>query len=324
MKKRVLAVIMSTCLLLCGCSSGDIMLTYRSDTNSMTLAELDNGSESQLFAADLGVIPEGKDIGDDKDLTAGSLLLVDTDTSEVVYADNIYQKMYPASITKIVTALVALKNSSLDDIVTISHNAANIKEPGAKLCGFKEGCTIDMRQLLTAFLVYSGNDAGVAIAEHVAGSVERFADMMNEEAKSIGAVHSHFVNPHGLHDDNHYTTAYDIYLFFNELTKKYGTFVDIISQGVVKIQYKGPDGSPASRTYTSTDRYLVGTQTPPEGVTVIGGKTGTTNLAGSCLVLYSEGDNKHNYISVVLKAATGDDLFTQMNELLSKITASKK
>ena len=146
--------------------------------------------------------------------------------------------------------------------------------------------------------------------------------MMNAQAKEIGATHSHFVNPHGLHDDNHYTTAYDIYLFFNELVKNYGSFVDIISQGIVKIEYKGPDGSYASRTFTSTDRYLVGTQTPPEGVSVIGGKTGTTGLAGSCLVLYSEGENTHKYISVILKAATGDDLFTQMNDLLSKITHS--
>ena len=322
MKKRFLALAISTCLLLSGCSSKDIMLSYSSDSNSVTLAELDNGGESQLFAADLSVIPEGQDVGTDKKLTAESVLLVDTTTNEPVYADNIYQRMYPASITKIVTALVALKNGDLDDIVTISYNAANIKEEGAKLCGFKEGNTIAMRDLLSAFLVYSGNDAGVAIAEHVAGSVEKFADMMNEEAKALGAMDSHFVNPHGLHDDNHYTTAYDIYLFFNELVKNYGTFVDIISKGIVKIYYHGTDGSDASRTYTSTDRYLVGTQQAPEGVSVIGGKTVTTSLAGSCLVLYSEGENTHRYISVILKASSGDDLFTQMNDLLSKINRS--
>lgn len=322
MKKRCLAAVMTMFLLLSGCSKNDIMLSYRSDSNSMALLSLDNGGESQLFAADLGVIPEGKDVGKDSRLTAESVLLVDTTTNEVVYADNIYEKMYPASITKIVTALVALKNSKMDDVVTISHDAANIKEPGAKLCGFKEGCTITMQELLTAFLVYSGNDAGVAIAEHVAGSVDKFAEMMNAEAKEIGATHSHFVNPHGLHDDNHYTTAYDIYLFFNELARNYGSFLDIISQGVVKIEYKGPDGSYASRTFSSTDRYLVGEQTPPEGVKVIGGKTGTTSLAGSCLVLYSQGENDDNYISVVLKAATGDDLFTQMNDLLRKIPRS--
>lgn len=322
MKKRFFTAAVTVSLLLSGCAGNKVMIPYSSDTNSMTLAELDKGGESQLFAADLSVIPLGEDKGADKKLTAESVLLVDSTDNEVVYADNIYQKMYPASITKIVTALVALKNSDLEDIVTISHNAANIKEPGAKLCGFKEGCTITMRELLTAFLVYSGNDAGVAIAEHIAGSVDKFAEMMNEEAKEIGATHSHFVNPHGLHDDNHYTTAYDIYLFFHELVKNYGSFVDIISQGIVKIEYKGPDGSYASRTFSSTDRYLVGTQTAPEGVTVIGGKTGTTGLAGSCLVLYSEGENTHKYISVILKAATGDALFSQMNDLLSKINQS--
>lgn len=319
MRKKLVVIVMSMCLLLSGCSKEEIMLSYSSDSNSVALADLDDGGESQLFAADLSVIPIGEDTGADEELSAESVLLVDATDNKAVYADNIYQKMYPASITKIVTALVALQNCDLDDVVVISHNAANIKEDGAKLCGFKEGNQIVMRDLLSAFLVYSGNDAGVAIAEHVAGSVEQFAHMMNEEAKELGAVGSHFVNPHGLHDDEHYTTAYDIYLFFNELTRNYGTFVDIISSGVVKINYKGTDGSPASRTFSSTDRYLVGTQTPPDGVTVIGGKTGTTSLAGSCLVLYSEGENAHKYISVVLKAASGDDLFTQMNDLLSKI-----
>lgn len=322
MRTKLVVIVMSMCLLLSGCSKEEVMLSYSSDSNSVTLAGLDDGGESQLFAADLSVIPKGEDTGADEELSAESVLLVDATDNKAVYADNIYQKMYPASITKIVTALVALKNCNLDDVVVISHNAANIKEDGAKLCGFKEGNQIVMRDLLSAFLVYSGNDAGVAIAEHVAGSVDKFADMMNEEAKELGAVDSHFVNPHGLHDENHYTTAYDIYLFFNELTRNYGTFVDIISSGVVKINYKGTDGSPASRTFSSTDRYLIGTQTPPDGVTVIGGKTGTTSLAGSCLVLYSEGKNTHKYISVILKAASGDDLFTQMNELLSKINES--
>ena len=319
MKKRFLAITISTSLLLSGCSSEKIMLPYSSDINSVTLAELDDGGESQLFAADLCVIPENEDTGTDEQLTAESVLLVDVTENECVYADNIYEKLYPASITKIVTALVALQNSNLDDVVTISHNAANITEDGAKLCGFQEGDQITMRDLLSAFLVYSGNDAGVAIAEHVAGNLDTFADMMNEEAEAIGAVHSHFVNPHGLHDDEHYTTAYDIYLFFQELTKNYGTFVDIISCGSVRISYENAQGEAQSRTFSSTDRYLVGTQTPPEGVTVIGGKTGTTSLAGSCLVLYSEGENTHKYISVILKAASGDDLFAQMNDLLSKI-----
>ena len=107
MKKRFLAAVLSMCLLLFGCSKSDVMLSYHSDSNSMTLAGLDNGGESQLFAADLSVIPEGEDNGTDRKLTAGSVLLVDATENEVVYADNIYQKMYPASITKIVTALVA-------------------------------------------------------------------------------------------------------------------------------------------------------------------------------------------------------------------------
>ena len=138
---------------------------------------------------------------------------------------------------------------------------------------------------------------------------------MNEEAKRLGAVDSHFVNPHGLHDDNHYTTPYDLYLVFHELLN-YDVFMDIINQSSYKAEFKGADGSKKTLWFSSTDKYLLGSAKAPDGVTVIGGKTGTTSMAGSNLILYTKNDNGKDYISVVMHASDSFSLYSQMSHLL--------
>lgn len=320
MKKKSFVLLICLSFLLTGCSKQATMIPFDFSENTTNYSnQLDAVSETaDLFSSGVCVIPVHTDTGSDENLSANSLLLVDETDDKSLYAKNIYERIYPASITKIVTALVTLKNSNLEDKVTFSKNAVSITEPGAKLCGFKEGDTVNLRDLLGAFLIYSGNDAGVAIAEHVGGSVEKFAEMMNQEAKNIGAVGSHFVNPHGLHDDNHYTTAYDIYLFFRQLIS-YSDFVKIIESPSVTVSYEGADGTSGKTTFNSTNRYLVGKEKAPEGITVIGGKTGTTSKAGSCLVLYSKDTRKHDFISVVIKADSGDSLFSQMTYLLKMV-----
>jgi D-alanyl-D-alanine carboxypeptidase len=319
MKKKLCSIFLIA-VLLTGCSNKDVLLSYSSNVGETmyTADNLDSTTTGDLFAKDLCVVPVDEKIKKDGNLTASSTLIFDITDNKMLYENNIYQRLYPASITKIMTALVTLKHANLTDMVTISHNASHVSEPGARLCGFKENDKIELQTLLTSFLVYSGNDAGVAIAEHVAGSVPAFAKMMNEEAKELGAVDSHFVNPHGLHDDNHYTTAYDIYLIFNELTN-YDTFLNIINRPSYTAKYTDKDGNPVEKTFASTDRFLNGKAAPPKGVKVLGGKTGTTDKAGSCLVLYSKGSNKHYYISIVLKADSGTDLFNQMGYLLKFI-----
>ena len=213
------------------------------------------------------------------------------------------------------TALVALKYGNLNDEVTISYNATHINEYGAKLCGFAEGDKITLKKLLYSFLICSGNDAGIAIAEHIAGSVDKFAAMMNKEVKALGCSGSNFVNPHGLHDDNHYTTPYDLYLVFHELLK-YDVFMDIINHSSYKAEFNGADGNKKTLWFTSTDKYLLGSAKAPEGVTVIGGKTGTTSMAGSNLILYSKNSNGNSYISVVMHASDSFSLYSQMSHLL--------
>ena len=225
--------------------------------------------------------------------------------------------MYPASLTKVMTALIALKYGQLDDTVTASQNVL-ITESGAQLCGFKPGDTLTMEQALHGLLMYSGNDAGVLIAEHISGDVESFAALMNEEAKKLGATGTNFVNPHGLTDDQHYTTAYDLYLIFNE-AMKYEKFKEIIHTNQYSTIYHDADGKEKELKFNTTNQYLVGNVSSPDGVTVIGGKTGTTNAAGACLILLSKNSAGNQFVSVVLQAENRDYLYEGMTNLLKEI-----
>ena len=145
---------------------------------------------------------------------AKEVLLVNNTKNKVIVSQKVFDQAYPASTTKIMTAYVALKYGNLDDMVTVSERATDFDED-EQVCGLQAGDQLSLRDLLNGLLLYSGNDCAVAIAEHVSGSVEAFVDKMNEEARNLGATGTHFVNPHGLQNEDHYTTAYDLYLIFN-------------------------------------------------------------------------------------------------------------
>lgn len=314
-----LITILTVTVLFTGCA--DKKFTNEYDiTNSDYAYNITNVSENvtlKPFAADLCVVSDNV-LSDDIDASlSGSAALFGVDSHQVLYANNVNEKLYPASITKILTALIALEKGKLDDVITVTKNA-EIKESGAQLCGFKEGDKITLEQALHGLLMYSGNDAGVAIAEYISGSVEEFADLMNETAKKLGATNSNFVNPHGLSDENHYTTAYDLYLIFNA-AMKYDKFVEIINTDSWTTSYTLNNGSSKEITFKTTNLYLKGDEKSPEGITVIGGKTGTTNAAGSCLILLSENESGNPFISVVLKAGSRSILYTQMTDILGEI-----
>ncbi len=317
-KKNCIYIILSLTFLT-GCSnSSKVLLPYSETDNLLGYVNYMDSEAPDFFASDLTVIPDELNHMADSDITATSALILNASDDVVLYADNVYERMYPASLTKLITAFVVLKNADLTDTVTVSYNASHITESGAKLCGFKEGDKINMEALLNCLLIYSGNDAGIAIAEHVGGTVEGFAKIMNETAKSAGAIHSNFVNPHGLHDDKHYTTAYDLYLIFNKLIE-YDKFLSIINQNNYTAVYQDASGKEQTKEFLTTNRYLKGTEEAPGGVTVIGGKTGTTRKAGNCLILYSKDSQDKSYISLLLQADSGNSLFSQMTHLLELI-----
>lgn len=245
-------------------------------------------------------------------------VLMDLDDKEIIFAQNIHEKAYPASITKLMTALVAVKYGTLTDVITITDSALHLEE-GSTEMGLQAGDQTTLDELLHALLIYSGNDAAMAIAEHIGGTVEEFVAMMNQEAHALGATNTNFVNPSGLHDENHYTTVYDIYLMLNEAIKN-PYLSEIMLLNVYNFSYTRGDQTLIKRL-DSTDQYLTKQVTPPKGVTVLGGKTGTTSDAGSCLALVSQNAYGEPYISIVLNAPTKVSLYTNMNQLLEQINS---
>ncbi|NLJ96747.1 MAG: D-alanyl-D-alanine carboxypeptidase [Clostridiales bacterium] len=320
MKKRLVAILLLIVIPLGGCqNSSDLYLSYEDHVKTTANDYSFNLSEADFFAEDLVVISENEYDIDEQLVNSKAAFLCDTSNTRTIYSKNQYQKLYPASLTKLMTALVALKLGELTDTVTISYNASHIQEPGAKICGFKEGDTIKLDALLHCLLIYSGNDAAIAVAEHISGSEEDFVKIMNSEAKKIGAVQTNFVNSHGLHDDNHYSTAYDMYLIFNELIK-YDSFTNIISQDSYTANYFDKDKQELSKTFKTTNLYLSGAKETPEGIIIHGGKTGVTYKAGNCLILSFKDGNNVQYISMILKADSSDDLYADMDNLFSLIT----
>lgn len=278
--------------------------------------------EGDLFAKDLCVASDDVSLNgfDDEDsLHAAGLFNLKEE--KVEYGYKLYDRLYPASTTKLMTAFLAFKYGNPDDIVTVSDSVSNFASDEV-VCNLQPGDKLTLHDLLCGLLLRSGNDCGVAIAEHISGSVEAFADLMNSEAQSLGATGSHFVNPHGLHDDNHYTTAYDLYLIFNACIKDQ-RFMDIISMDSYTMNITGSDGTERTFDVLPTNYYSLGQIEAPDGIRVFGGKTGTTDEAGCCVILYSEDMEKNPYISIIMGAEDKSFLYQEMNRLLEAGEATK-
>lgn len=235
-------------------------------------------------------------------------------TGKCTYGQNLFGRMYPASTTKILTCLVAIEQGDLSQKITVSSHAAD-QASDSSVANLSTGDVMSLEDLLYGLMLRSGNDAAIAIAEALGGDEKGFAKLMNERAQAIGATHSHFVTPHGLHEDEHYTTIYDMYLIFQEALKN-DIFVEIISSPSYHVTYSGIDGTTKAQDWNNTNRYLMGKEKAPAGFTVVGGKTGTTYEAGYCLVLYSLNDQKQPIISIVYNADCALNLYYLMNELL--------
>lgn len=257
-----------------------------------------------------------------EEMSAPSYALMDI--SGAVHPDALayqkpYMRVYPASITKLMTALVCLQNvRDLEQEFTVTENSV-IRDSGSSLAQLHPGDRISIRNLLYGMLLPSGNDAAVAVAEATAGSIPRFVVMMNEEALRLGCTGTHFVNPHGLPDDNHFTTAYDIYLILREVMK-YDEFRDIVSKRDYSVSYQDKNGHVRTQKWEISNRYLLGEEEIPGGLSMLGGKTGTTLKAGYCLALaVRKDDSGKEYISIVMKSKTKDELYQNMSALLEKI-----
>ena len=251
--------------------------------------------------------------------TAERGLLFNIERQEAVFAQGIYEQAYPASITKIMTAILALEYGNMDETVVMEDSDFSLEE-GSQLSGLAVGDQVTMEQLLNVLLVYSANDAAMAIARQVAGSVGDFVHLMNDKASELGMTGTHFVNPSGLHNDNHYTTAYDVYLMLNYACSL-DNFTAITQQYMYELNFTHADGSEGYLKLDSTDNYLTGTHEAPENVYLLGGKTGTTDEAGSCLALVAQNQYGVPYIAVILKAENHATLYADMDQLLKQMNA---
>ena len=217
-----------------------------------------------------------------------NIIAIDRKTLNVLYEKKAYDVVPMASTTKIMTCILAIEKCSLNETVTISKNAASIN--GSTL-GIKENMKISMSELLYGLMLRSGNDCAIAIAEHISGSVEEFAKLMNSKAKELKLNNTHFVTPHGLDDDNHYTTAYELAIL-TDYALKNDTFKKIVSTKNYTIFLNG-----LPKEISNTNE-LLGNLNGVYGV-----KTGFTFNAGRCLVTSSKRNNL-DIIVVVLGANT--------------------
>lgn len=254
------------------------------------------------------------------DISAEAALMVEfgkEDPQAVAYK-NPYVRTYPASITKVMSALVCMRHiQDFQQEFTVTENS-KISVSGSSMAWLRPGETLTIEDLLYGMLLPSGNDAAVAVAEATCGSVEAFVEEMNRTALEIGATGTHFVNPHGLPDDRHYTTPYDIYLTMNE-AMKYEEFRKIVSTVNYSPHYKDSNGMPKTQSWSVTNRFMIGETPVPQGLEVLGGKTGTTNAAGYCLTMgVRKTSTGEEYISTVMKAESKDELYRNMTSLISK------
>jgi len=243
-----------------------------------------------------------------------SISLMKLDESSILHAENLHEKIYPASTTKLMTAYLALKYGDLDEEVVITKTAQDIPIDSSR-AGLRVGDRIVLFDLLHGLLLPSGNDAALAIAEHISGSVEEFVSLMNEEAKLLGATNTQFVNPHGYQDENHFTTAYDLYLMFDACTKQ-PEFLNIISKPSYELEITQQNGTYRDEKWLQSNWYVNGYRDVPDGVQVIGGKTGTTDEAGSCLITLLKDENDSSYLAIIMGAENRPVLYDNMDILI--------
>ena len=235
------------------------------------------------------------------DIQAKAALLLDQNTGKIVYAKNEHEELYPASLTKIMTALLVLRavdegKLTMDQSITASESAFETLHDDGSSAGIKAGEILTVRQLLQCLLIVSANEAGTILAEAVSGSVSAFVEEMNAEAQALGCENTHFVNPTGLHDPQHYTSAWDLSLIATEALK-YPDFLTICDS----IKEIIPATNLSSERVLRTTNYLLDTWRAlgyryrnAHGI-----KTGSTSDAGYCLVSSAE-KGELRFLSVVM------------------------
>lgn len=256
-------------------------------TATVTTGQNSQSNQGQQMQTDQTAKPQVKSDG---------AILYDATHKRVLYEKNADKRFYPASITKIMTALLVLENSNLNDTVTFSKTAVTNLESGAVTLGVKAGDQFTVEQCLYGLLLKSANEIANGLAEHVSGSINSFADRMNQKAASLGCTNTHFVNPNGLNHSEHYTTARDMALIADAAFKN-PELCKIAS--TVNYDFPATESVPSVRKLTMGHK-MVNPNNAEYYNGIVGGKTGYTSLAGNTLVTCAE-RNGTRLIVVTLK-----------------------
>lgn len=248
------------------------------------------------------------------EVSAPHAILIDLDSGKTLFQKDAYSPVYPASTTKILTAILTLENCDLNETATASFTAINSVYAGGTTANIQEGETHTVRDLLCTLLVHSANDAAYILAEHIGGSTASFASMMNARAKELGALSTYFVNPNGLPDASHKCSAYDMSLFAKHAMKNFPEFREIVKMTSYSLpvtkEYEKlyfsqfPNASEATRYLSATTNHLINPNKSDyyyEYATGI--KTGYTDSAANCIVASAEKDGVE--LVVVLFGASG-------------------
>lgn len=254
-------------------------------------AEINNGAVYPITTNQIQDWPQGPEVA------CETAVLIDADSGNVLYDKGKDELRYPASITKIMTALLAIENLSMDQQITFSETSVQaISVAGSSNMGMQAGEVISVKDCLYGLIIESANEAAVQLAEVVSGTESAFAEFMNQRAAQIGCKNTHFVNASGLPDENHYTTAYDMALIFREAIKN-ETFKEIIKTENYTIPATNINPNPKN---LHTHHPLLASESPEHYEGCIGGKSGSTEAAGKTLVTGAE-RNGIIYIAVVMK-----------------------
>jgi len=238
---------------------------------------------------------------------APACILMEASTGKILYNKNANEKMFPASTTKVMTAILTLENCNLADVATVSHNAIFSVPSGYSNANLQEGENLTIEQLLNVLLIPSANDAAFALAEHIAGSVDAFSDMMNKKAEEIGCKNTHFVNPNGIHSEDHYSTAYDLALI-GKYAMQFETFRKIVTTVTYTL--------PITNKYDKEDRIFSNTNELIKQSSKYfyeystGGKTGYTDAAKNCIITTAK-KNDMELIVVILHDENIDGITTR-------------
>ncbi len=239
-------------------------------------------------------------------VNSNGVIVVDMATGYSIYEKDIYGKYYPASITKIMSATVVLENCMLDETVTFSHDAVYSIEPGSSSAYASEGEELSVERCLYGLMLISGNDLANGLAEHVSGSNDEFSKLMNSKALQLGCVNTNFVNPHGLHDENHYTCAYDMALISKYAYKELDKYRELIAT----VRYEVPPTNMLDETrYWLNSNKLLVEYEEFYYEDCIGGKPGYTMDAGNTLVSYAK-INGRVIMIVSLNATSATNVYT--------------